>query len=220
MANLIRLAKSGNEWSSNELEAYNIQIIYQNAQTFFNESILPNPLVHPEIFTAAIADDATDEASYNLLTQLDLAMLPAEPEESAVDDFAVALFHALGYIRRPRAIRTRKELRFFTCGESKYAKPDVSIIDRDANDVILLVQEDKHFSGERNAHAQLIAKAIAAFQDLNARRAGVGLDPVTSKVHPLLFLVYFVPCSFSSSVLRSSLGYLWLGHLRVSSRFQ
>jgi Uma2 family endonuclease len=124
---------------------------------------LPPPAVHQEILTALTADDTQDEASYNLLTQLDLAMMPDKPEDSAVDDFAMALFHSLEYMHRPRAIRTRKELRFFTCGEVKYAKPDVCIINRDANDIILLVQEDKHFGGEIEAHPQLIAEAIAVF---------------------------------------------------------
>jgi hypothetical protein len=182
MATLLRLAKSGSEWRSNELEAYNISIAFQGAQAFFNETPLPPPSVHLEILTAPTADDAVDEASYNLLTQLDLAMMPTEPEESAVDDFAVALFHSLGYIHRPRAIRTRKELRFFTCGEVKYAKADVCIINRDANDIILLVQEDKRFGGDGEAHPQLIAEAIAAFQDMNSRRRAVGLDPLVSKV--------------------------------------
>ena len=38
------------------------------------------------------SDDTVIEANYRLLTQLDLAMFPAEAEKSAV---AVALFHAL-----------------------------------------------------------------------------------------------------------------------------
>ena len=77
-------------------------------------------------------------------------MMPSTPGESAVDDFAVASFRPFGYGRHLRAIRTRKELRFLVYGEYKYAKPDVWIIDRDANDVILLVQEDKQL-GESHA---------------------------------------------------------------------
>lgn len=200
MATLLRLAKSGSEWRSNELEAYNISIAFQGAQAFFNETPLPPPSVHLEILTAPTADDAVDEASYNLLTQLDLAMMPTEPEESAVDDFAVALFHSLGYIHRPRAIRTRKELRFFTCGEVKHAKPDVCIINRDANDIILLVQEDKRFGGDGEAHPQLIAEAIAAFQDMNSRRRAVGLDPLVSKVIPGIIMVGTSPSFFKIPV--------------------
>ncbi|PBK67270.1 hypothetical protein ARMSODRAFT_889451 [Armillaria solidipes] len=200
MANTIRSAKSGNEWTSNELEAYNIRIVFQDTQTFFEETPLPAPSIHQDILTAPTADDAADDASYNLLAQLDLAMMPSESEESAVDDFAVALFHSLGYIHRPRAIRTRKELRFFICGESKYAKLDVCIIDRDANDIILLVQEDKRFAGKRDPHAQLVAEAIAAFQDNNARRLSVGLDPLDSKVIPGVIMVGTSPSFFKIPV--------------------
>ncbi len=163
------------------MEAYNIRITFQDAQTFFDEALLPTPSIHPEILTAPTAGDAVEDASYHLIAQFELAMAPSE--ESAVIDFTVALFRSFGYTRRPRAIRTRKELRFLICGDSKYAKPDDCIFERDVNDIILLVQEDKRFGG---AHAQLIAETIAAFQDNNARRLSVGLDPLDSKVCILL----------------------------------
>lgn len=182
MANFIRSAKPWSEWTDNELEAYNIRISFQDTQTFFGETPLPAPSVDEEILTAPTADDAVSQATYRLLSQLDLAMMPSEPEESAVDDFATALFESLGYLNRPRAIRTRKGLRFFICGEYKNAKPDICIIDRNTNDIILLVQEDKRFCGNMDPHGQLIAEAIAAFQNNNARRRSVGLDPWNSKV--------------------------------------
>ncbi|KAF9020577.1 hypothetical protein BDP27DRAFT_1457890 [Rhodocollybia butyracea] len=78
---------------------------------------------YPEILIAQFTGDTVDEASYRLLTQLDLAMLPTEPEESAVDVFAMVLFESLGYLRRPpSAMRNRKKLRFLTCGKNKYVK--------------------------------------------------------------------------------------------------
>ena len=179
MANIIPSAKSGSDWTNNELDAYNIKITFQDAQTFFGEAVLPPPAVDQEVLTALTADDAVNDTTYDLLTQLDLAM---GPSESAVDDFVVALFHSLGYLRRPRAIRTHKELQFIVCGEKKYAKLDVCIIDRSVNDIILLVQEDNRFGGDINPHAQLIAEALAAFQNNNARRRSAGLDAWDSKV--------------------------------------
>ena len=140
MAGIIRSAKSGSDWKDNELELYNIHLDFQDAQTFFGENSFPVPSVHEEVLTAATADGAVDNATYRLLAQLDLAMMPTDPEETAVVDFAVALFESLGYLDRPRAVRTHEELRFTTCGERKYAKPDICIIDRSANDIILLVQ--------------------------------------------------------------------------------
>ncbi|KAG9221981.1 hypothetical protein CCMSSC00406_0009189 [Pleurotus cornucopiae] len=93
--NMIRSAKSGNEWTMNELNAYNIQITFQDAATFFGVVPLPPPAVSQDFLTALDTDDAVDERVYNLLTQLDLAMLPSEPDESTVDNFAILLFHSL-----------------------------------------------------------------------------------------------------------------------------
>jgi hypothetical protein len=182
MANIIRSAKSGNDWTSNELEAYNIRLVLQDAQTFFDEKPLPAPSIHQDILTASTAVDAEDDSSYNLLAQLDLAMIPFESEDSedsAVVDFTVALSHSLGYLLHRRLIRTRRDLRLFICGESKYTNPDVCIIDRNAN-VVLLVQEDKQSGGKQDPHAQLVAGAIAAFQDMNGWRGLKGLDRLDS----------------------------------------
>ncbi len=68
MANMIRSAKSGNEWTMNELNAYNIQITFQDAATFFGAVPLPPPAVSEDILAALDADDAVDERVYSLLT--------------------------------------------------------------------------------------------------------------------------------------------------------
>ena len=54
---------------------------------------------------------------------------------------------------------------------------DVCIVDRDQNDILLLVQEDKHFE-EGDPEAQLIAETIAAFE----QRAKADVDPLEEKV--------------------------------------
>jgi hypothetical protein len=143
MANITRSAKSGDEWTSNELKAYNIIFTFQDAQTFFDEIPLPAPSVSEDILSALTADDAVDDASYGLLAQLDLAMIASPAEEGAVVDSAVELLRSLGYVKRPRVIRTCMGLRFRVCEERKWAKSDICIIDRDVNDIILLVQEDR-----------------------------------------------------------------------------
>ena len=103
MTELIRSAKSGSDWTSNELEAYNITVEYQNAATFFGTHNLPQPAtVNPAVFTATGPDDASDDGVYEFLRTMDLAMSPAPAEESAVDDFAVLLLRALGYTTRGR----------------------------------------------------------------------------------------------------------------------
>ena len=117
-----------------------------------------------------------------LVTYLDLAMIP-EKGETAVDDFAVELFRCLDYVRRERVARTRADIPLLICGENRHAKTDVCIIDRTQHDILLLVQEDKRLEvGEPvNARAQLVAEAVAAFNQNNAQRETVGLPPLEER---------------------------------------
>lgn len=55
-------------------------------------------------------------------------------------------------------------------------------MDRRANDIIFLVQEDKRLYGEADPFAQLIAEAIAASQHNNRLRAETGQPLLQSKV--------------------------------------
>ena len=179
---IIRSAKSSSDWTLNELDAYNVKISFQGPPMFFHMPALPEPTIDQEILTTLSADDTATEDNYTLLTQLDQAMFPDEREESAVDDFMVTLFRLLGYALRPRIIRTRKEMRLLICGEYRFAKADIVIIDKSQNDIILLVQEDKRLGGYLDPLPQLVAEAISAFQSNNLRRVASGLDPLENKV--------------------------------------
>ncbi|KAJ6534526.1 hypothetical protein DFH09DRAFT_1180679 [Mycena vulgaris] len=156
--------------------------------SFFGVAQLPAPIIDNEILTMEYADNTGSDANFDLLSLLDLAMDASNPQESAVHDFTVSLFYALGYIR-PRVARTRQELRFLICGESKCAKPDVSIIDRNLDDIRLLLHEDKRFGGAADAYAQLIADAIAAYQVNQSTRTASGLPRSQSLVVPGILLV-------------------------------
>ncbi|RPD68246.1 hypothetical protein L226DRAFT_473778 [Lentinus tigrinus ALCF2SS1-7] len=120
-----------------------------------------------------------------LINLLDLAMVPPEDEieESAVGDFAVALFSHLGYARRHRVTRTRKVIPLFICGEWRHAKTDVCLVDRRQNDILLLVQEDKRYGARMlSAEHQLVAEAIAAFDYNYKLRQLCGVPTIESKV--------------------------------------
>ena len=87
MANLIRSAKSGSEWTTNELTAYNISIIEQGQDAFFGAP-LP-PYTGPAVFVQhKDRVHGLDVTSLALIKRLDLAMKLIEGEESAVDGFA------------------------------------------------------------------------------------------------------------------------------------
>ncbi|KAK2463783.1 hypothetical protein APHAL10511_004181 [Amanita phalloides] len=181
MSELIRSAKSGGDWTANELNAYNITVVHQDAVTFFETPVMPQPTVAPEVLTALDPDNVIDDDAYELLSHMDLAMSLAPAEESAVDDFAVLLLRALGYTRRGRHFRTRKDIPLVICGEKRHAKTDVCIIDD--HGILLLVQEDKRHMENDDPEAQLIAEAIAAFAANNeVRRNVLDQPPLPSKV--------------------------------------
>ena len=106
MANLVRSAKSGNDWTENDLEAYNIQLQFKDAATFFGDSILPLPEIDEEILTTLEANDMLHDSNAELINLLDLAM--GFSEEPAVNDFAVELLRRLGYVKRNTVARTQK----------------------------------------------------------------------------------------------------------------
>ena len=125
-----------------------------------------------------------NDRNAELINLLDLTMVPGS-RESQVVDFAVELFKTLGYVRRRRVARTRKDIPFLTCGEWRHAKMDVCIVDLSQNDILLLVQGDRRFGtteATTEAEAQLIAGAIATFSYNNAARENAGLPKHVSQV--------------------------------------
>ncbi|KIM89698.1 hypothetical protein PILCRDRAFT_2015 [Piloderma croceum F 1598] len=81
--------KSGNDWGKNELLAYNIDVQFQDAATFFGVNPLPQPAVANEVLTRLNADDMTRGV--------------------CCGRFAVCLLTLLGYVPRPRMTRTRTD---------------------------------------------------------------------------------------------------------------
>src|SRR6266566_882423 len=181
MANLIRSAKSGNDWTENDLEAYNIQLQFEDAASFFGDAILPLPEIDEEILTTLEADDMLYDSNAELINLLDLAM--GFSEEPAVNDFAIELFKRLGYVKRNIVARTQKDISFFNSGEWRYTKADICLLDLLQDDILLLVQEDKRSLPEelRDPRPQLIAKAIAAFDRNNHLQRHAEEQTVESK---------------------------------------
>jgi hypothetical protein len=66
---------------------------------------LPVPSIDQELLGIADANAMEEDRHAELVNLLGLAMIPQEGE-TAVDDFAVELFKALGYVRRNRVART------------------------------------------------------------------------------------------------------------------
>ena len=101
MANIIRSAKSGSDWTSSELYGYNIRVDIQDILAFSGLPALPPPTVDPELLQIQDANLMTNDRNAELIILLDLAMVPGS-QESQVVDFAVELFKTLGYVKRHR----------------------------------------------------------------------------------------------------------------------
>ncbi|KAF9481042.1 hypothetical protein BDN70DRAFT_575005 [Pholiota conissans] len=164
MANIPRSAKSGDEWNQNDLHSYDIKIEFQDAQTFFSETSLPEPSVQQDFLTARSCDDTIDDVSFNLFAQLECAIPYGQGWDNGTVDFVVALFHAMGYMHRPHVIHSGMKLPFDICSKEEIIHTDVCISRTDTKQIILLVQVAEP---DMDPHARLIAAAIAAFQDNN-----------------------------------------------------
>ncbi|KAL4070539.1 hypothetical protein J3A83DRAFT_3219578 [Scleroderma citrinum] len=185
MSQLIRIAKSSSDWTMHDLNAYNISVISvinQDATAFFGCSVLPEPThIHGEVLTAPCAKQAVSPDARELLCHMDHAMLVLEDVESAVVDFVVLLLRALGYTKRGRFFRTRQDIHYVICGESRLATADVSIIEN--NEILLVGLEGKQPIDLGGPTPQLTALAIAAFAANNDFRVSVlGQRPLPSKV--------------------------------------
>ena len=189
MAHITRLAKSASAWNKIDLDSYNITILHQTAAKFFGTCRLPQSRVDAEILDVRNLSDMTVASNQELLKHLDFA--ESDTEETSVDDFTLQLFRALGYSLSTRAVRARKGLRLGICGEWRYAKTDICLLDSSKNDLMLLVQEDKRFRDSpttramkrEEAEVQLFAEAIAAFTWNNNRQCESGQRPLDSQVH-------------------------------------
>jgi hypothetical protein len=93
MANLIRSANSGNDWTQNELAAYHITIVPQNKQEFLGLDDPPAPARPSLAGFMAIEDrqQATDGETRRLLHYLDHALNPNVGQEVAVDNFVAKI---------------------------------------------------------------------------------------------------------------------------------
>jgi hypothetical protein len=175
MANLVRLAKAESDWTSNELVAYHITIQEQDQAQFF-DGPLPEYAGPVGFIEHEDRVQGLDAPSLALIKRLDVAMKILE-----------------GYERDHTVVRTRKNFRLHICGEIVSAKTDICIMDT-SSEILLLVQEDKSHNNPSGPEAQLIAKAIAAFQENNAKRVNdLFLEPLEMQVIPGIIMVGTFP---------------------------
>jgi hypothetical protein len=182
MANFIRSAKSGSDWTKNELLAYNIRTVPKSDTGFFGE--VPEKL--PENLSKEFLEyefgEEKPEKDEELLMYLDLA---SRGLENVVHDSVSQLLRASGYRKKGRIVITGETMNLVVCGEYRTARTDVSILGPEGS-TILLVQEDRRRTNFKDAESQVIAGAIAAFQYNNRTRRERGLNEIDSMIIPCI----------------------------------
>jgi len=76
MANLIRSAKSGSEWTLNDLNSFHIVVHQVDLLLFFGLKELPPPSVHQELLSNAHAGAMTQDDHAQFITYVEFAMIP------------------------------------------------------------------------------------------------------------------------------------------------
>lgn len=201
MSGLIRSAKSASDWAYSDLNAYNVKTHELDASSFFGHMPAALPPGADEFCTARDWRLVQNEDVFVPLRLLEHARGAAGVHESAVDDFAMALFRVVGYVSQAWVARSRMPIPLTICGETRSAQADVCLL----NDrcIILLVQEDKRYLSDAPPEPQLIAEAVAAFQQNNAiRRYKLGVPELEEEVMPGIIMVGAFPVFYKITVTR------------------
>ncbi|KAK0448166.1 hypothetical protein EV421DRAFT_2008511 [Armillaria borealis] len=219
MANLVRSAKSANDWTSIDLAAYHITVHRQSAETFFGyiPNTIPNA-VDPAFLTATVPpNENLSDDTYRLLQYLDLATHTHHGQESAIHDFSKELLHLLGFEeRRGTLLRSRHSIPFMICGDvSRAARTDLSLV-QGTSTILLIIQEDKIQISNKSPEAQAIAGAIAAFQYNNSTRDRNGLDPLDSMTIPAIAIFGTCPVFYKVPVTQQLSEAVAMGQYPVS----
>ncbi|CAG8748593.1 12898_t:CDS:1, partial [Dentiscutata erythropus] len=85
--------------------------------------------------------------------------------ESAVDDLAKSTLELFNYDDGDLRIQSQEKLRLEMCGSKTYAKPDMCIKSSRLVIKLLIQADNKGFNKVTNAESQVIAEAIASFQE-------------------------------------------------------
>lgn len=147
MAALIRSAKSGSDWTPNELAAFNITVRHVDVQQFFGVAQLPAPTVAPVILNHGDRPNGQlSKTERQFFSRLNNASFHPVDVESTVGDFAKMLLEMLNFddenLVVERLVRSRVEMTFIMCGQKAWAKADLVLAEQPSQ-FILLVAEDK-----------------------------------------------------------------------------
>ena len=203
----------GSEWTDNELDFFKIEVYHEESFRSFFSRELPDIEDLSEDIRDMISTDLSDvgalrKMDWNTFTRKQtsrfvkhiLAVTKTHiNEESAVDDFARTLLECFDYDEGDLVICSREELKLDMCGSCTSAKPDLCV-ETSKLTIKLLVQEDKGYQismnktlANTNPEAQVIAEAIAAFQENNKIRRRLHLATEKKQMIPCITMLGTCP---------------------------
>jgi len=200
MANIIRSAKPGSDWSTNDLLAYNITIQTQTVVDFFGHE-LSSPIDHldpillspfdPNILSLDHSTCGISVQTYRFLEYLNTISCPNAPDYSELLAFANSVLEVTDFDRQiGMLLLMLYTLPLTICGDNDCkAIPDICLLSNQRKPVILLLVQldrDNRASGLRDPVPPVIAGAIATFQYNNRNRAEMGLPTLDKMIIPCI----------------------------------
>ena len=199
MSNLLRSAKSGGDWTANDLLAYNIIVSAQTSEEFYGRPLPPITSLDPNLLFGTLSTPGLSDETYRFLQHLDLVSRPNLDQESAIHDFTRQMLRALGYEKRG-LLRSRYAVPLLVCGDSNRSEQiDICLVQGSCT-ILLVVQEDKDLL---NPEAQIIAEAIATFQYNNHIRVRSGESELDSMTIPCISMIGTLPTFYLVPVTRN-----------------
>ncbi|TDL25241.1 hypothetical protein BD410DRAFT_633059 [Rickenella mellea] len=203
MANLTRSAKSGCDWTSLELLAYNITVELQKPLSFFGRELLSIDHLDSNLFSSTDPDTILDlsKDTYRFLVNLKDASRANPFHESAVHELARGVMEVTRFDGGQKIPRSRYEICFTMCGDGdQEAIADVCLLQL-KNSIILLVVHEEPIDF-RDPEPKVIAEAIAAFEHNNLRREKMGFKPLEAMTIPCITFVGTCPTFYMVPVTK------------------
>lgn len=207
----------GSEWSNKELEFFKIQVEPEKSfRRFFDQDPITDfpdnikDIIDLDLSSADILENIDwDTIRSKQLSRFAKHVLSVTKThknvDSAVDDLAKTIFEILDYDTKDLSIHTREELQLDMCGMRTCAKPDICI-ETSRLTIKLLVQEDIVSVSKdlmnTNPEAQVIAEAIAAFQENNKINTKFNLPINEEQLIPCITMVGTYPIFYLFNVTK------------------
>ncbi|KAG2068848.1 hypothetical protein BDR04DRAFT_1157349 [Suillus decipiens] len=209
MANIIRSAKSSNDWDDNELIAYNIAITTIPSQQFFPEgTVVPLAAagLDPAVATAdsdLLSDTDVSNSTYGFFRYLYLATTPTTPDKPIrvpmIDAFAHRILNTVAFDKGRRCVSQAHSIPLLMSDDNRQvAQMSLCLIDGES-DMLLLLQMNKTETSGSNVEARMVIGAIATYQFNNSKRREMGLHPLDAMTMPCITMIgtrptfYLVP---------------------------